>query len=159
MSKLKINKNIGKKFALCTLISSVSGFSLIGCGKEPNFLKGTVLEEAVVVTFEDGTKEVAERIRFCEECDEKHMLYQELISKEYFTDDECVEKIKGTFGTNHYISKYSISSVEGISKYLTEEEVEKVGADGLKNDDIIEIIVRIYSTAQEKTETTKALVK
>lgn len=156
MKKLKINEKIGKKFVLCTLIGTVSGFTLIGCNKESKFLEGTILEEAVVVSFEDGTKEVASRIKFCEDCDGKHMLYQDLVSKEYFTDDECAYEIKGVWGTDHYISKYAISGVEGIRKYLTDEEMKKAGNEGLNKEEISDIIVKINST---KPEEDKKLIK
>ena len=79
------------------------------------------------------------------------MLYKDMISKEYFTDVDCDDKIHPVWTKQHYISKYSIINEEGITKYLTEEEIKTAGTEGLKKEEIIEIVVRINSfEAEEK---------
>lgn len=163
MNKFKMNKNIGKKFALYTLIGSISGFTLMGCGKkEESFLEGTVLENAVVISFEDGTKEVSNKCGFCSSCTSNytHEIYQSVVSKEYFVDDDCKSKwyLPNVFNPfNKYsVGKYSIVSIEGITGYLTDQELMKAGQKKLTDADIAEIVVRIHSTQLEEQ---KELVK
>ena len=48
------------------------------------------------------------------------------------------------------LQKYSIESVESITKYLTNEEIAKASKEGLTEEDIYNILSRIFTTEETK---------
>ena len=67
IKNLNINRKATSKLAACMLAGSLA---LTACGEEKiddknNILKGTILENTCVVTFEDGTKDIAIAIESC----------------------------------------------------------------------------------------------
>ena len=64
MKNLKINKNLSKKIISYVLVGTMGIFTLTGCSTKEtnnNLLKGTILENTNVVTFEDGTKDIVRK--------------------------------------------------------------------------------------------------
>lgn len=154
----KINQNAASKLVACALVGTLAATTLTGCearngrttGDRNNLLKGTILENTCVVSFEDGSKDIAVAVGICNE--EAYNHYYSITSGEYFGGRQCVqEKINGTV-IHHYV----ITNEENITGYLTTDELTKATQGELDNNDIIAIISRaIEPTAEETTTKTR----
>ena len=137
------------KYVLLFLISIIALLSVTS-----GLLKGTILENTNVVTFEDGTKDVVKKLVYCRDgCTREHKIYISIVSNEHFTSSECKSK-----HTNYYLfsnpelNKYSIINYESITKYLTNEEIVKASKDKLTKEDIANILNRIFTKEESKTK-------
>lgn len=147
MSNLKIYKKVGRKIAIIggTMLLSTS---LIGCGnKKDSLLKNTLLEQSRVITFEDGHKDIVIHEQNCDHHD-GHSIYKSIITNEYITDEVCRQNYVGL----KLLEKYKIFKDESIVSYLTSEEIIKASNGELTKEDITNILVRIVTESQEKTE-------
>ena len=150
IKNFKIDQKVSSKLATCVLIGSLAATTLTGCGDvdRNNLLKGTILENTVVVTFDNGSKDIAVAISNCNSKEEYHHYYS-IISGEYFGSLKCTKtKINNT--VSHH---YGITSEENISGYLTSDDITKAMKGELNNNDIIAIINR----AIESTETIESI--
>ena len=122
IKNFKINQKAISKLAACVLVGSITATTLTGCGTSVDrntVLKGTFLDNACVVTFDNGNKDIAVSAGSCFTSQYNH--YYSIISGEYYADDKCEKnKIEGNV-MNHY----KITSVENITSYLTTEELSK----------------------------------
>lgn len=155
MKNLKINKNLSKRLVSFVLVGTMGIITLSGCsGKNSNksLLDGTILEKTNVVTFEDGSKDVARVTDICEKgwgCSiGGHEVFNSIVTNEQYNSSECNVKSSLT----KMLQKYSIESVESITKYLTNEEIAKASKEGLTEEDISNILSRIFSTEETKTK-------
>ena len=155
MKNLKINKNLSKKIISYVLVGTMGIFTLTGCSTKDtnnNLLKGTILENTNVVTFEDGTKDIVRKNGLCKtiDCEEYHTIYDSVVTGEHFVSSECkLIYARYTDGT-YQVNRYSINSDEGIIRYLTNEEIVKASKDGLTEEDIANILNRIFTKEEEK---------
>ena len=153
MRKFKIDKNTSKKFITYVIIGSIALTTLVGCNKKENrssFLSNTVLENASVITFEDGHKDLATIKILCDMayCQGKnHKIYNSIVTNEYFSDDDCVREyyINGLF-----LNKYNITNEQSLINYLKTEEIAKAANNQLTEDDITNIINRIFTKDEEQ---------
>ena len=110
-NNFKINKNVASKLAACVLVGSLAATMLTGCSDRDNILKGTILENSCVVTFADGSKDIAVAIGSCWESCEYHHYYS-ITSGEYFGDKKCTkDRIEGTV-----VHHYGITNEENITE-------------------------------------------
>ena len=146
MKNLKVYKKIGKRIAIISA-TMILGSSLAGCGnKKDSLLENTILEQARVITFEDGHVDIAILESYCFY---DHPNYNSIITNEYFTTPECENKYTGYT----LLKKENIINDESIVAYLTEEEIIKASKDKLTDDDITNIIARIIAkNEKEKTK-------
>ena len=132
------------------LVGTLAATTLTGCGvavNRNNLLKGTILENTCVVTFEDGSKDIAVAIEICEDKDYHH--YYSITSGEYFGSEKCSkEKIEGSV-----VHHYGITNEENITGYLTTDELTKAIQGELDNNDIIAIVSRSIQPTAEETNT------
>ena len=141
---LKIKRAVLSNTIILGIIASLTGF-----GKTESVLTDSLLYQASVVTFDNGSKEVARSYEHCNQSSFNH--YVNIITGEIFSDKVCFwETINGQ--TNH---KYNIVSEEPISKYLSKEEISKANNKELTEEDILEIVTRIISTNSEEEYLTK----
>lgn len=148
----KINQQAASKITACVLVGSMVATTLTGCVPtvdRNNILKGTILENTCVVTFDDGTKDVAIVVASCSSGEYNH--YYSIISGEYFGSEKCTaDTIEGT-PAHHY----TIINEENITGYLTSNELTKAIQGELDNNDIITIISRTIEPITEETNTKK----
>lgn len=140
-----------KRFVLA---GSLVATMLIGCGKE-SALDETLLEEASVITFEDGSKDIARAINTCSSfSDDKgdSIHYRSVITGERYSDEKCTaDRPNG-----EVIKHYPIVNDESLTGYLTADEIAKAINGNLNDEDIIAIIKRVIEPTtelEEKTET------
>ena len=149
-NNFKINKNVASKLAACVLVGSLAATMLTGCSDRDNILKGTILENSCVVTFADGSKDIAVAIGSCWESCEYHHYYS-ITSGEYFGDKKCTkDRIEGTV-----VHHYGITNEENITGYLTSDELARAMKGELNNDDIVSIVSRTVNPIAEETSTKK----
>ena len=154
IKNLRINQKLMTKLSSCVLVGSLTVMTLTGCSSNDiitsdNLLKGTILENARVITFENGRKEIAVVDSFCIKTDYNH--YYSIVSGEYFSDKNC-----GTDLTrDNCIYKYTIISDESITKYLTKDDLIKANKGELIDDDVINIVIRIINPTIENKIKTK----
>ena len=149
-NNFKINKNVASKLAACVLVGSLAATMLTGCSDRDNILKGTILENSCVVTFDDGSKDIAVAIGSCWESCEYHHYYS-ITSGEYFGDKKCTkDRIEGTV-----VHHYGITNEENITGYLTSDELARAMKGELNNDDIVSIVSRTVNPIAEETSTKK----
>jgi len=157
MKNLKINKNLSKKLVSFVLVGTIGILTLSGCsGKNSNksLLEGTILENTSVVTFEDGTKDIARIEGVCVEgcgCTGGHEVFNSIVTNEYYNSSECYINFRNVVGTA-MLKKYLITSDESIIKYLTNEEIAKASKAGLTEEDIANILNRVFTKEEEKTK-------
>ena len=91
IKNFKINKSAASKLAACVLVGSLTTTMLTGCSTDRNnILKGTILENSCVVTFADGSKDIAVAVGNCDNSEYHH--YYSITSGEYFGDHKCTKK-------------------------------------------------------------------
>ncbi len=149
IKNFKIDQKAASKLVACVLVGTLAATTLTGCGatvnNKTNFLKGTALEGTTVVTFEDGSKDIAVAVDKCVKSqDYKH--YRSIVSDIYYAPKDCNLDYQG----NDMLHHFEIVNVENIINYLTADELDKAVKDGLDADDIAVIINR---TAGLDTET------
>ena len=157
IKNLKINQKIITKLSSCVLVGSLTIMTLTGCGSmdsnasnDRNYiLKGTILENARVITFDDGTKEIAVVDSYCIHSNYSH--YYSIISGEYFSDEKCRNDVLNR--KSNY--KYVITNDESITKYLTADDLTKASQGELTNDDVINIVTRVINPDVENKIKTK----
>lgn len=131
-----LNKNNTKKaIASAILIGSCLSTTLTGCNA--SVLSNTMLDGSVVVTFEDGTKDIA---RVWRTTDDNYVIYMSVINETYYADDDFG---KYKFGVKN-IQNYPIVNVEQISVYLTEEDIINLRSSH-SYDTVTSIMARIIS--------------
>ena len=149
IKNLKINQKLMTKLSACVLVGSLTAMTLTGCSNDKdNLLEGTILEKACVITFEDGSKEIAVSDAYCKY--DNVFLYYSIVSGEYFSDDECPH-----IGMSETIHKYDIVQAEVITKYLTADDLTKASQGELTNDDVINIVTRVINPDVENKIKTK----
>ena len=131
------------KLAALALAGVVLATGLCGCDssenevERKNVLSGTILEGTCVVTFEDGSKDIARAISDCTYSSYCH--YHSVISGIYYGDSYCPKTyVQGDNVLHHY----GITGEEPISNYLTDEDYRKVLNGEFTDDDLIEIVDR-----------------
>lgn len=148
MIKLKLDKEKSKKIIALVLTSAL----LSGCNSksntQKNLLEGTILENSRVVTFEDGHIDIAlnnnsEYKQYLGYSNHNHNHYISIITGEVFASEEC------DFNIDY---KYAITTDESIVSYLTPEEVAKATSEGLSDEDIKNIILRIFDEHKELSQ-------
>lgn len=149
IKNFKINQKAASKLATCVLVGTLVATTLTGCepknNERNNILKGTILENTCVVTFEDGSKDIAITVGTCNDVNYHH--YYSVISGEYFGSEKCN---RGYLNRN-VLHHYSIKSEETITNYLTADILTKALQNELDNDDISAIITKILEPTVEET--------
>lgn len=155
------NLRISKKL-LALVAAGTVVLTFTGCNTEgESLLDRTILENTQVVTFEDGHKDLAVIKTWCpenyEEEKDVHNIYKSIISGEHFACEECtqVKTSAASIGYSEKINKCPILTSESIVEYLTSEEIVKANNDELTDEDINNIIARIFSEAEKESEKTK----
>lgn len=159
----RMNKKAASKIAASALVGSLATASLTGCGnvttgERHNILKGTILEDSVVVTFADGTKDIAVRVGECNgwicglDYDSNLNHYCSVISGQYFSDDNC----RTTTINGDYVLHYEIDNVEDTVNYLTTDELKKALETGLDDNDVVSIVTRAVAPNEEQMKLKKA---
>ena len=161
MRKFEINKNYSKKFISLTLAGVVMLSTLVGCSNGMKnrklWFKGDNLKNVSVIFFNDEVKDVATNNLYCSPrvCTGKHEVYRSVVNGEMFTDDDCKAKSSADYlGTN--LNKYDIKIIENITSYLTIEEIEKANKNELTEEDVSNIITRIFEEENSIQKTKKA---
>lgn len=148
--KLKLDKNTSKRIVALALATTMTTGALSGCKSKDNLLDGTILENTRVITFEDGHIDIASEnshnytFRLSEH---NHNHYKSIITNERFSTSDC--------NLTAIDYKYEITSDESIVAYLTPEEIVKFATEEITNEDIKNIILRIFTEHEETKETTK----
>jgi hypothetical protein len=142
--RFKLDKNKSKKIIALALVTTITSSSLSGCknNEKDNLLAGTILERARVISFEDGhidIVKISENHIFIPQ--HKHNHYKSIITNEVFTTTECNATV-----IEH---KYEIKNDESIIIYLTSEEISKFAANEATNEDVKNIILRIFIENEE----------
>lgn len=162
MKKFKIDRKSSKKiisFVLATIMIGSTTVGLSGCKKtKTSFLSDTILEDTQVIEFEDGNKDIVKFYKLgCSStsCDCNEKIYKSIITSEHLTDDICIaNKVFSGFDLEgHMLSHYNIVSTQSIKSFLTPEEIVKASKNELTEDDISNIISRIF-TKEEKQKNT-----
>lgn len=156
IKNFKIDLKKALKMTKYVLVGSFLTVGLTGCGSEEKdaLLEGTLLEDAIVLTFDDGSKDVAVVKGKCYD-DDNYEHYRSVITNEYYASNLCLDEVEATVGKNKILNKYEIVNQEKITKYLTKEELKSAANDELDTDDIIAIIDRTVNTSTETNSKTK----
>ena len=141
IKNFKINQKAASKLAACVLVGTLAATTLTGCGatvnNKTNLLKGTALDGTTVITFADGSKDIAVAVENCTQSqDYKH--YRSIISGIYYAPKNC----NFDYQLNDVLHHFEIVNAENIVNYLTEDELDKAIKGGLDTDDIAVIITR-----------------
>ncbi len=149
IKNFKINKKAASKLAACVLVGTITATALTGCGAtvdRNNLLKGTILENTCVVTFKDGSKDIAVSIDYCVKTNYNYHHYYSIITGEYFVDEQCdFLTLEG-----NYVYHYEITNEENILNYLTTDDLKKAMQGNLDNNDIIDIAIRAIEPVNEE---------
>ena len=144
-------KNLKVRIAALALSGAMVFTTLTGCAKK-SYLSNTDLEEAKVITYEDGNKDVVKHEGYCTSysCDEK--IYRSIVTNEYIVNDNCKEQYytPAPAFTSHYLNHYNIDSIDSIASYLTTDEIIKAAKGELTDDDVFEILKRILNNNGQK---------
>ena len=149
-------KFLGKGFKKITpfVLAGTIMATMAACGKEEekdNILAGTILENTIVATTDDGNVYLVEETinnRTSNECKDSFH-YKDVISGNYYHLMED-ENDKCTLGS--YIN-VDFETMEPISLYLTKEELLK---DDFTEEEIVDIIDRaVMSQQPEEIQKTK----
>lgn len=158
MKKLKINRNFSKKFISITLTGVIALSTLVGCSNNRKMLfKGNNLNNVNIIIFDNELKDVANGDFYCNPrvCTGEHIIYRSIVDGEMYTDDDCKAKSSADYlGTT--LNKYNIQNIENITSYLTIEELEKAKNNKLTDEDISNIIDRIFEEESNIQKTKKA---
>lgn len=154
---LKINldaiKNRFSRMKCFVLAGTLIATMLTGCGKKESLLEGTILENTHVITFEDGTKDIAKPFDSCEMYSDDYgnsIHYKSVVTSDFYSDLSCTAvNPRGSM-----ISHYPISKEESIVVYLTQEDIEKAMNNNLTDDDLITIVSRIMNPEEKSEEQT-----
>ena len=133
------------KVASTVLAGSFVGAAVSGCGlfqEKESVLDDTILENTVVVTFSDNTKDIATPFA----TNEGVNAYKSVISEVYYYSSDEEVDIRG-------YQKYDINNVEQISSYLVEEDIGLLRNKDKKNDAIYGIIGRDIDSNQDAVRT------
>ena len=148
IKNFKINQKAVSKLAACVLVGSLAATTLTGCDiKKENLLKGTILNNTCVVTFENGSKDIAVAVGICDDQDYHH--YYSITSGEYFGSKKCTKPMIGGTVIHHY----GIINEENITSYLTSDELTKAVQGKLDNNDIANIVSRTVNSTDEEINT------
>ena len=147
ISNLKINQKSLAKIAAFALAGTVVTGALTGCSttftkNKDGLLEDTRLENTRVITFGDGTKDIATCFGTTM-CSYDH--YHSIVSGDYYVASNHVRKAED-IAKYHY---YDITSDISIVYYLTDEEKIKANKGELTDDDIDSIINRIVDPITE----------
>jgi len=145
INNLKITKKM-----IALLMAGTMALTFSGCDSNNSnisLLDGTILEDALVITFEDGSKDIAIATNSCGHID-SHYYFESIVSGLEYVSDKCSSNYKTR-------QKYAIQSNESIVKYITAEEIAKANKEGLTDDDINNIISRIFSESEKEIQKTK----
>ena len=145
MINFKIDRKASQKIVALALATTMTTSVLSGCSSKnskSNILGGTILENSRVITFEDGHIDiaVANDNDYVGASTHEHHHYKSIITNEKFASSECDFKLD---------YKYEITNNESILMYLTPEEIAKATSEGLTNEDIKNIILRIFTEQEE----------
>ena len=150
---IKINNKALVKLATFAVVGTVTVGSLVGCAQNTqtnSALKNTLLNDTYVITFENGTKDIAKS--------DVLYTYGGVALDEYlYTSVISGNKYTKSGVEANTIQEMPITNVEPISTYLTAEDIAKAMDDTLSNDDIITIINRINLQGNEGEESALAL--
>lgn len=137
MKKIKLYRN----FVALALVGTMTTTMLVGCSSKASktsFLDGTILEDTRVISFDDGHKDI---VKIYDNCFGKFHHYKSIVTNELFAGKDCTTGMR---------NKYDISSDESILSYLTTDEIVKASKDELTEDDICNIISRIFTKEEEQ---------
>lgn len=150
LSKMK-NKKIAKRVIIggCAL-ALVS--TLASCKEYKTEINSKTFLGNRVITFNDGTKDVAEIFEHCNKGNHDH--YKSLITGELYNGDNCNFDVL----ENHRLYHYDIKSDESIAKYMTTDELNNLMNGEISKEDLNTIVLRIQNITQEES-TTKKYVK
>ena len=143
IKNLNIFRKGVSKLAALGLVVVLGAGMLTGCSND-NLLKDTILEKSVVVTFADGSKEIAVAKEYCGESEYCH--YRSVTSGAYFCDEACDDG-----SITHITHHYEIVSEEVIIHYLTADEITKAANGELTEADVAAIINRVVNPIVEET--------
>ncbi|MBO4246187.1 MAG: hypothetical protein J5892_05585 [Bacilli bacterium] len=155
---IKINHKALVKLATFAAVGTVSFGSLAGCVQNNNVqqntqkssaLENTLLNDTYVITFENGTKDIAK----------SDVLYSGLVPLDKYVYTSVIsgnEYTKSGVEAGSY-QEMPIATVEPISAYLTADDLVKAMNDTLSNDDVIAIINRINLQGNDGEESTLTL--
>lgn len=152
-NKSLLTRLLAGTIALVVSSTAVSGWS----NKNTDPLEGTLLEGYVIVTLNDGKKEVAITKYECNSGFGHH--YINPTTGEEFADIECRHQPVIQMRYKHIIQKYHIEGEESIALYLTEEEIKMLQDGELSDEQISNLIVRSLAESinrdamEEETET------
>lgn len=154
MKKFKLYRTV----AALALVGTMTTGVLTGCGNnnKPSLLDGTILEETRVISFDDGHKDIATiedvscNASGCN-CSEK--MYKSIVTDEYFSNDRCEASLffKGVDLSGVILNHYSFIDDESIVVYLTTDEIVKASKGELTEDDISNIINRIFAKEDQNS--------
>lgn len=149
---LMIFSNLSSKLAAFTLVGSLATCSLAACSSSESLLEDTILEGAVVITFEDGSRDVAVRYQPCDRKGEEgvYFHYCSVVSEEYYSDLDCEHSHILAFAE---LGHYDIAAVENITSYFNADDFKKITKEELTEEDAISIITRIITEEDAKTLT------
>lgn len=139
---IKINHKALVKLATFAAVGTVTIGSLTGCqGKNRSILHDTPLNNSYVITFENGTKDIA--LAKGISGSSSYFVYESIISENRYTKIYDKSERTPLCHTAGGEQEMPIVSVEPISVYLTSEDIQKGINNTLSNEDIIAIIERI----------------
>lgn len=129
-----------KKGAIALALVSTILVTTTGCADA--ILEDTILEKSCVVTFADGSKDIAVACSECDDSEYPHFI--SVTSGTRFGDKECNDNLR----VHH---QYDIVNEEPIVGYLTTDELAKAMNDELTDADLVVIVNRIIKSSAEET--------
>ena len=124
-------------------VSTLTLLSALTACKSTDPLDNTSLNDARVITFEDGNKDVAKYISGCDS-DDNYGHYRSLVTDEFYTSNNCNESFAR-------IRKYHYNIVkdQNIIQYMTTDEIRKAMNNELTDEEANEIILRIQTITMD----------
>lgn len=151
VKNLKIESSSAIKYTAFALAGSIV-FTMAGCSNST--LSKSLLYNTSVITFEDGTKDIASKSEECRYNKHNNIYhFESLISGEYYSNMLCLDDkyyLSSGSSTSYKLNHYDIVNVESISNYLTKDELKKANEGSLNKDDIIEVFVRINEKYEDE---------
>ena len=157
MKKFKINKNTSKKIVAIALSGAAILSSISGCSNTNMWFKGSNLKYVSVVVLNGEKTDIVSSNSNCSQnvCSGEHKVYKSIINKEMYSTKDCKAKYSSDYlGTLLY--KYDITNSENITSYLTIDEIEKAEENNLTEEDISNIISRIFTEEKAMQKVKKA---
>ena len=114
--------------------------------KKKSLLEGTVLEDAFVISFNSGLKDVVRVTGFSTETG-KHV-YQSILSGAMFADSGEKQNIE--WCANHRVFLQPVTTNESITSYLTAEEMIKALNNELTQEDLVNVVTRAVIPSEEQ---------